>query len=289
MRYGKGIRGMTAVLLLCVLFFVPVGAEPVPGRDFGPEVPGIPEQTEGEYALDELPEAPDQDAEEAEAEAAEEAVGEATAGRLSGLIIGIDPGHQAEGNYDKEPVAPGSKKTKAKVSSGTKGRKTQIPEHEVNLQVSLKLRDALAAEGARVIMVREVAEVDISNIERATMMNDAGADLVLRIHCNGANSPKPKGMSVYVRKTGTKAAESREAARCVLEGMLETTGAQDRGVVRSNDYSGLNWSEVPSMLIEMGFLTNPEEEQLLISGEYQDKLVEGMVEGVAAFFETRNS
>lgn len=285
MNHGKGIRKMMAVLLLWSLFFVSVGAEPT-GEAFEPEAPAALEQardlqTEGEQTPEEYAEAPDREMEGAAEEAVE--------GRLSGLIIGIDPGHQAEANYDQEPVAPGSKKTKAKVSSGTKGRKTRIPEHEVNLQVSLKLRDALVAEGAQVIMVREAAEVDISNIERAAMMNEAGADLVLRIHCNGVDSSKPKGMSVYVRKTGTKAAESREAARCVLAGMLETTGAVDRGVVRSNDYSGLNWSEVPSMLIEMGFLTNPEEEQLLISGEYQDKLVEGMVEGVAAFFEIRYS
>ena len=162
------------------------------------------------------------------------------------------------------------------------------PEHAVNLQVALKLRDALAAEGARVVMVREVAAVNISNIERATMMNDAGADLVLRIHCNGVRSPNPRGMSMHVRKTGPKAAESRAAAGCLLKGMREATGAVSRGVVRSNDDSQAELSEEPSMLIETGFGSlNPEEEQLLISGEYQDKLVEGMVEGVAAFFENR--
>ncbi len=206
------------------------------------------------------------------------------ANRLSGLVIGVDAGHQARGNFKKEPVAPGSKKKKAKVSSGTRGRVTGIPEHAVNLQVALKLRDALAAEGARVVMAREVAAVNISNIERATMMNDAGADLVLRIHCNGVRLPNPRGMSMHVRKTGPKAAESREAAGCLLKGMREATGAVSRGVKRSNGYTGLNWSEVPCVLVEMGFLTNPAEEQLLISGEYQDKLTEGMVEGIVAFF-----
>lgn len=269
MRQAKGIRGMAALLLMWFLFFVSAGAEPVTGEDFGPEAPG----TTMEQALD-----------AEKGKALDEAGKGAPAGRFSGLIIGIDPGHQARANYGREPIAPGSKKKKAKVSSGTRGRKTKIPEHKVNLQASLKLRDALVAEGAQVVMVRETAAVNISNMERALMMNEAGADLVLRIHCNGVRSPVPKGMSIHVRKTGAKAEESREAARCVLKGMLKATGAVNRGVKRSNRYTGLNWSEVPSMLIEMGFLTNPAEEQLLISSEYQDKLVQGMVEGAAAYF-----
>ena len=110
----------------------------------------------------------------------------AVPGRLEGLIIGIDPGHQEKGNSEKEAIAPGSKEKKAKVSSGTQGVSTRVPEYIVNLDVSLMLRDALEAEGAQVIMTRETNDVDISNQERAIMMNEVGADLVLRIHCNGS-------------------------------------------------------------------------------------------------------
>lgn len=205
-------------------------------------------------------------------------------GRLHGLVIGVDAGHQGQANYDKEAVAPGSSDTKAKVASGTEGIISRTPEHVVNLQVALKLKSALLAEGAKVVMVRESADVDISNIQRAQMMNQAGADLVLRLHCNGVDSRSAHGMVMYVRKTGAKAEESDRAARSLLAAMLKETGAQDRGVAHSDDYSGLNWSEVPSILVEMGFLTNPEEEALLISSDYQDKLVKGMVEGIADYF-----
>ena len=210
-------------------------------------------------------------------------------GRLDGLVIGIDAGHQGQANYDKEPVAPGSSATKAKVASGTEGVVSRTPEHVVNLEVALKLKQALLAEGAKVVMVRESADVDISNIQRAQMMNEAGADLVLRLHCNGVDSRSAHGMVMYVRKTGAKAEESDQAARALLAAMLKETNAQDRGVAHSDDYSGLNWSEVPSVLVEMGFLTNPEEEALLISGEYQDKLVKGMVEGIADYFSRASS
>ena len=106
--------------------------------------------------------------------------------RLAGIKIGIDPGHQAHANREQEPIAPNSKKTKDKVASGTQGVKTRVPEYQVNLDVSLKLRDALEALGCEVYMTRETNDVDISNLERAQMMNELGVDLVLRIHCNGS-------------------------------------------------------------------------------------------------------
>ncbi len=208
-----------------------------------------------------------------------------TTGRLMGLTIGIDAGHQGKANSEHEPVAPGSRATKPKVSAGTQGVNSKIPEHEVNLQVAMKLKEALVKEGAKVVMVRETSDVNISNVERAVMMNDAKADLVLRIHCNAAQSASPKGLALYVRKSGTRAQECDAAAQVLIEAMIENTGAKNRGVVHSDDYSGLNWSEVPSILVEMGFLTNPEEDALLTSGDYQDKMVSGMVEGIARYFE----
>lgn len=204
-------------------------------------------------------------------------------GTLTGVKIGIDPGHQAHGNSEQEAIAPGSSETKAKVSSGTYGRFTGVPEHEVNLQVSLKLRDALEELGCLVYMTRETADVDISNQERAIMMNEVGADLVLRIHCNGSTNTSARGIGLYVRKTGTGEQECLRAAEALLPAMLEATGARSDGIFRRDTYTGLNWSEVPCVLVEMGFMTNREEDELLNDPAYQDKLVAGMVEGVCAF------
>lgn len=203
---------------------------------------------------------------------------------LSGRVIGIDPGHQEHGNFDREPVKPGGKETKAKVSTGTQGVSTKTPEHVVNLEVSLKLRDALEDAGAKVVMTRETADVDISNIERAVMMNEAGADLVLRLHCNGADTKSANGIALYVRKNGACAQESKAAAENILACMVDATGAKNRGIVRNDSYTGLNWSEVPSILVEMGFMSNPAEDERLGSAEYQDKLVAGMLEGIMETF-----
>lgn len=210
--------------------------------------------------------------------------GEETQLPLSGLLIGIDPGHQAHGNSDREPVAPGSSETKAKVSSGTQGVVSRVPEYETNLTVSLQLRDLLEAYGAEVHMTRETNDVDISNIERALIFNEANADLVLRIHCNGSTNSAAEGIGLYVTATGQIAEESYAIAEVILDAMAAKTGADKDGVFRRDTYSGLNWSEVPSMIVEMGFMSNPEEDLKLQDPEYQQKLVEGMVEGIAAYF-----
>ena len=208
---------------------------------------------------------------------------EMPAGRLDGVIIGIDPGHQEKGNSEKEAIAPGSSEMKAKVSSGTAGVSTRIPEYQVNLDVSLMLKEALEAEGAAVVMTRETHDVDISNQERAIMCNEAGCDLVLRIHCNGASDSNVHGMGMYVRATGACAEESYAAAEYLIEAMAAATGAKAQGIFKRDTYTGLNWSEVPCVLVEMGYMSNPEEDEKLCDPEYQALLVDGMVEGICGY------
>ena len=204
-------------------------------------------------------------------------------GLLEGVKIGIDPGHQARGDYSKEASAPGSSTKKARVSSGAQGKYTRIPEHTTNLQIGLKLRDLLTYFGAEVYMTRETADINISNKERALMMNELGVDMVLRIHCNGSSNKKANGMSIYVRKTGIGKEESAACAKLILNYMQANTSANSLGVKYSDGYTGLNWSTVPSMLLELGYLSNKNEDILLNTPDYQDKLVRGMVSGICEY------
>ena len=205
-------------------------------------------------------------------------------GLLHGVKIGIDPGHQRKGNKEGEAVSPtGKGGRKAKVSSGTAGVVTRIPEFKTNLEISLKLRDALEAHGARVYMTRTHHDVNISNQERAKMMNELGVDLVLRIHCNSSTSRSIKGMSIFVRETGTAWEESAHAAQLILDALVAETNAPKLGVKKSDKYTGLNWSTVPSMLLELGYMSNPTEDRLLNTPEYQDKLASGMVSGICTY------
>lgn len=205
-------------------------------------------------------------------------------GLLDGVVIGIDPGHQAHANNDKEPVSPGSSETKAKVASGTQGVKTRVPEYEVNLQVGLLLREALEAQGATVYMTRDTNDIDISNVERATMMNELNADVVLRLHCNGSTNQSVSGIGLYVKSSGEGAEVSRAICDPLLAAMGEATGARTEDVHVRDIYSGLNWSTVPSILVEMGYMSNPEEDERLCSDEYQLLLVHGMTQGLIDYF-----
>ena len=204
--------------------------------------------------------------------------------RLSGVKIGIDPGHQAHQNSEKEAIAPGSKETKPKVSSGTSGRATGIPEYQTVLEIAFRLRDALQAEGAEVYMTRESHDVDISNQERAMMMNRLGVDLVLRIHCDGAEKSSINGIGLYVTETGPIAKESYAAAQAIMPRMLVATGAKERGIFKRDTYTGQNWSTVPCIMVECGYMSNKEEDVKLNTPEYQQKLAEGMVEGICDYF-----
>lgn len=205
-------------------------------------------------------------------------------GRLSGVKIGIDPGHQAKQNSEHEAVAPGSSETKMKVSSGTWGVASRKAEYEVNLDVSLMLRDALEALGCTVYMTRETHDVNISNQERAIMMNELGADLVLRIHCNGSTNSKANGIGLFVTKTGSIAEPSFAAAQALLPAMAAATGANTDGIFKRDTYTGMNWSTVPIILVEMGYMSNPQEDMRLVDPAYQKLLVEGMVEGICNYF-----
>ncbi len=205
--------------------------------------------------------------------------------RMHGLKIGIDPGHQGKANRELEPIAPGSDEMKAKVSSGTEGVKTDIDEYVTNLEIALQLRDALEALGCTVYMTRETHDVDISNLERAMMMNELNVDLVLRLHCDGSDDSSAHGIGMFVRRTGEKQAESQAAAEVLLDAMVEATGARKRRVYLRDTYTMNNWSTVPCILVEMGYMSNPVEDERLNDPEYQALLVKGMVEGICRYFE----
>ena len=203
---------------------------------------------------------------------------------LTGVKIGLDPGHQARANTAREPVAPGSAETKYKVSGGAEGVSTGIPEYVTNLNIALKLRDKLVLQGATVYMTRETHDVDISNIERAQMMNSYGVDLVLRIHCDSSDSSAANGIRLFVSRSNAIAAKSRAYAEIILPIVSRITGAKGNGITQSDAYTGQNWSEVPCIMAECGFLSNPKEDVLLNDPAYQEKLAEGLLQGIVACF-----
>ncbi len=205
-------------------------------------------------------------------------------------LVVIDPGHQGKRNGEQEPVGPGASETKAKVSSGTQGRFSRVPEYQVNLDVSLALRDELEARGYQVVMTRESHDVDISNAERAAVANEAGADAFVRIHCNGSQDPSVSGALTISPTPGSPypVAELYEQCRAlagdILAELTAAAGMKDRGVWETDTMSGINWCRVPVTIVEMGYMTNEAEDRRLVDPAYQAKLVQGIANGLDRFF-----
>ncbi|MNI34264.1 N-acetylmuramoyl-L-alanine amidase AmiB precursor [compost metagenome] len=202
--------------------------------------------------------------------------------------ICLDAGHQQYGNNKLEPVGPGSTEMKAKVSSGTRGVQTKKPEYVLNLEASVLMQRKLEDLGYKVITTRDTHNVDLSNKERANVCNQANADLALRIHADGDTSPQTKGLSVlYPAQSGYSQniySSSKAAAQHVLEEAVKASGASSRGIIPRSDLSGFNWSEVPTILLEMGFMSNPEEDKKLSDPEYLERLAQGVVKGINHYF-----
>lgn len=205
------------------------------------------------------------------------------------LTIVIDPGHSGVVAEGSEPLGPGSGDYKAADASGTRGVSSGVAEYELTLTVSNQLKAELENRGYTVLMTRESNDVPVSCVQRANMANDAGAAAFIRIHADGSENQSAQGaMTICTTPQSPFVpglyASSRSLSDCVISNLCEATGCVNRGVWETDSMSGNNWSQVPVTLVEMGFMTNPDEDMLMQTAEYQGKIVQGIADGVDTFF-----
>jgi N-acetylmuramoyl-L-alanine amidase len=199
-------------------------------------------------------------------------------------LVCLDPGHGTPPaiGMQTEPIGPGSRIRKIKDGGGAPG------EAPVALAIAMKTRSLLQKDGLRVAMTRTGPTTTLGNIARAHFCNVRHAALMIRIHADGSSNSTLHGVQMLYPAlhrgwTDDIYAQSLRAARIVLRSVVNATGAPDLGLVSRSDLTGFNWADVPAILIETGFMSNPHERALLQSSAYQWKIARGLVIGTDSF------
>ncbi|HUH20287.1 MAG TPA: N-acetylmuramoyl-L-alanine amidase [Gaiellaceae bacterium] len=202
-------------------------------------------------------------------------------------LVCLDPGHGTPPAVGRqlEPIGPGSRTLKIKDGGGAAG------EAAVALAIARRARRLLLGRGYRVAMTRTGPTIHLGdgngNIARSRFCNRRHAALMVRIHADGSTVHWLHGASTLVPAwhrgwTDDIFARSLRAGRALQKAVVRSTGAADRGVVQRGDLTGFNWANVPAVLVETGFLTNPTESRRLKTGAYQQRVALGITRGVAA-------
>lgn len=203
------------------------------------------------------------------------------------FTVCIDAGHQAKGDPRGEPIAPGSLQKKARVSSGTSGVATKKAEYQVNLEAAQILKAILEAKNYQVVMTRQTHDINISNAERAEVANKARADMTIRLHCDSIANAGKRGVVLLVPAQKGKYTQalyepSYKYAK-LLQQSLQSQGIKVNGIFERNDITGFNWSKVPVVIFEMGFMSNWTEDKMLSDKAYQTKLMQAAADALELY------
>lgn len=209
--------------------------------------------------------------------------------------IAIDPGHQSPkvDMSDKEPLGPGSTEMKAKATGGTQGKFTGVPEYELNMNISRLLKTELEKRGYQVLLTRQDNETAISNKERAELATQWGADIYVRIHGNGNEDSSVHGAMTMVPSSENPFVshlheKSYALGEAVIQAYCDSCGMKNNGVQLFDNMTGINWSSVSVIILEMGFMTNETDDKNMQNAEYQERMVQGIANGIDNYFAAGN-
>ncbi|WP_159429052.1 MULTISPECIES: N-acetylmuramoyl-L-alanine amidase family protein [Tissierellales] len=186
--------------------------------------------------------------------------------KSSKRVIVVDPGHGG-----KDP--------------GTIGFSGNY-EKEVNLEISKKLKKKLKSNGYKVILTRDSDEY-VDNLLRAKTANKKRARVFISIHCNSMeNNSSVDGVQVLYypnRESTIGDLNNNELAQIMMNSMVNGTGAKDKGIIERKNLIVLNQTKMPAIIIECGFLSNKNEEKLLLTEDYQNKIVDSIIDGLEEY------
>ena len=211
-------------------------------------------------------------------------------GPLKGVKVCIDPGHQGiamgAGTVYRYPGS--SKLAQGGDATMAQGAVTLRKESICVLEISYRLCRIMRELGADVVMTRWTEDVAVTNMERADYANGQNADYFLRIHLNINRKGNNNAVYVCSPSNSPYAHEAlpleqyRDTAQTILNALKDSTGVKG-GVVHMNDqYVGSNWAKMPTFLIECGFLSTPENDWILTTDDYQEKIARGIANGLVS-------
>lgn len=206
-----------------------------------------------------------------------------------GHKIALDPGQQKSQMTEEEPVGPGASATTAKMSYGATSTTTGKREYEWSMLFAKRLETELIARGYEVVLTREEHDVKISNAERAQFVNESGAEIYLSIQADAASNKEAKGIYTQIPSqsnafVGNLYNDCRRLAKELQNNLIAETGTKDRGVQENDKVAAINYSEVPVAVLQLGFMSNVEEDTNLWSEEYQDKMIKAICDGIDTYF-----
>jgi N-acetylmuramoyl-L-alanine amidase len=177
-------------------------------------------------------------------------------------LIVIDPGH---GGHD----------------SGAYNRNLGVKEKDVVLDVSLRLKKLLENEGFKVYMTRK-DDTFINLYDRPGIANELGADAFVSIHANAATNSKAQGVEVlYYPNDGR---DNKTFSRIMQNALLRELNATDRGIVPRPKLVVIRETKMPAVLLELGFLSNSREGNLLLQDDYRQRCAEASLKGIIEYF-----
>ena len=176
---------------------------------------------------------------------------------VRGLTVAVDAGHGGS-------------------NPGATGMAAGAVEKDLTLAMALKLKDALERAGATVLMTR-TGDQSVSNAYRLRRFRSSDADLLISIHCNSSLNPMVQGVSTYYRHQAY-----RPLSQYIRKEMRKL-GLADFGNVGGFNFILNRPTELPSVLVEVGFLSNPADEEQLLDTAFHEEVAEHIVKGIGQF------
>ena len=209
------------------------------------------------------------------------------------IMVAIDASHQgADADLtEEEPIGPGSETMIKGFSEGISGTATGLEENELNLEVAVKLKDILEERGYEVFMTREDADTQLSEVERAELVNASDAQILISLHANGGDDSSERGACAqapsyenpYITDTDL-VKKSNALGDIVLQAYCDKTGLTDKGLYNIDSRAQINWSKIPVIVLEMGFMSNTEDDTYMAEDTNQQKMAEGIADGIDLYF-----